>query len=198
MPVAANAKHSLERVLFIESGPRLEGEKALAALYSLGVDRLDLLTCFEDPPQSFDATRGTLLSVHSPQARADRNAFIRELCAGPYTSIVVLWVGSGVLRNWTLAIGARSFKRLLLLDRDGELARMRGSFGKALLKTVTKPLAPIQNASVELDWDVSDSILSRAGEVALAPFQLGYLILFTARMHAIRFLRMLFRQVPHS
>jgi hypothetical protein len=51
---------------------------------------------------------------------------------------------------------------------------------------------------MDLHWDISDSVLMRTGEIALAPFQLGYLVLFTVKAHATRWLRVAMRRVPES
>jgi hypothetical protein len=184
----------LGTVLLIESGPRAEGEKAIAYLYECGAKELDILTCFPDAPKSFHADRGALISVHSQEARTNRKAFVRDLCSRPYNSVVVLTVGSGVLRNWKLVIAFRTFKRLVLLDRDLEFVSLRRCGWKTLVRFLVNSTAPIRNA--DIPWDMSDSVLARACEIAVAPFQLGYLVLYTISAHLGRLLRIATRRVP--
>lgn len=190
------AKPHLQKVLLIESGPRETGEKAVSELYRLGVEQLDVLTCYAGPPEAFDATRGESLSIHSDEAHGNRGLFISNLCARPYTSVVVMWVGSGVLRKWAVVIGGRTLRRLSIMDCDIELVPVRASAWRPLLLAAGKAINPLSN--VDLQWGLSDSLLSRAVEVLLAPFQFGFLLAFTAWVHIRRFLRLSLRHMPHS
>lgn len=178
----------MESVLLIESAPRETGEKAVLDLYARGVGRLDILTCFPEAPDAFDHSRGKVLSVHSEQARGKRSAFVQGLCGGQYTSVVILWTGSAILRNWSLAVAARTSKRLQVMDRDLILVPVRLRYAKALAAAFVKPLTP------DINTDALDPLITRALEVMLAPFLLGYLCLFTVHAHLRRSLLLAFRR----
>ncbi len=194
--MAAVSDDRLKSVLFIESGPRDAGERAIARIYECAAGRLDVLTCFRESPKQFDPSRGSLLSVHSTEARANRGAFVRSLCSRPYTAIVILCVGSGVLRLWALAIGARTLGRVLLLDGELDELTLHRSLRRAIGQAIWRQLAPVRN--VDLHWDRLDSALIRGWELLLAPFQLGYLALFTLKTHLARRLRVALKKVPES
>jgi hypothetical protein len=186
--------NGLERVLLIESGPRSLGEKALNALYEQGVRRLDILTCYEGIPEGFDPQRGEVISVHGPEARAGRFAFIQTLCARPYSSVAILAVGSRVLRPWKWAVVFRSLSRLLLVDEQMKVFPVAPATTRQMCALMARRLTPARHRN----WGLPEAMLTRACELLLTPFEMVYLVLYTAKVHTARRLRLALRQVPHS
>ena len=166
---------SLDRVLLIESGPRELTEKALSTLYTRAPSRLDLLTCYDRPPKSFDPDRGTVYSVHAAEAVAHRRRFAEKLARHPYTAVAVLAAGSPVLAKWKWLIVLRTRASVVVLDKNAELL----PFSVARAKAVA---------------DIFVQSFSRAAvtgfQLLLAPFAIAYLVLFTLAIHLRRWLRL--------
>jgi hypothetical protein len=176
------AQPSFERILLIESGPRESGDKALRFLY--GVKRaaqIDLLTCFSTAPDSFDAARGCVYSVHDREVVANRSRFIGKLARNPYTLVAVLCTGSPILQRWKWAIALRTSARLILMNEEANY--------------FTADVWNLETARLMLLKRLSDRATALAGLSGLlswifASFTVGYLCLYTGMVHLRRWTRL--------
>jgi hypothetical protein len=172
----------LRRVLVIESGPREAAELTLARFAALPY--CDVLTCYKTAPEAFDAARGTLFSVHQPDALANRRAFAKKLAHGPYDAIAILCPGSGVLAKWKWMIAAETRARLIIADEYGEWFFV--SFHN-LPQLAVLLIRRSNLASLPL-------LLLAVAKLILAPFVIGYLLLYTLVVHLRRMLRLAVRR----
>jgi hypothetical protein len=168
----------VRRLLIVESGPREVAELALARFADL--PSCDVLTCYSTAPAAFDAARGTLFSVHQPDAVANRRAFANKLAHGPYDAIAILCPGSGVLAKWKWTITAQTKARLIIIDEFGDWFFV--SFFN-LPQLAVLLIRRSNLASLPL-------LLLAAVKLILAPFVVLYLLLYTALVHLRRLLRL--------
>lgn len=178
----ASVSEAPRRVLLIESAPREAADLALSRLYSSPQTQLvDVLSCYAEPPKSFDPACGSAYFVYSSEAVSNRWDFIRKLSSGPYDTIAMVSTGSAVLRNWKWAIAFQTRARLLLIDEAGELIpftiRDAGSLWRIILYR-----SNVASAA---------TLVLRAMRLLNMPFVILYLCLFTLFVHARRWLRLL-------
>ncbi len=168
------------KVLLVESCSREEGERALRSVCDLPeISALDLLTCYPDAPRQFDASKGTLHSVHQPDAVADRNAFARRLAAGGYDAIVVPCTGSGVLAKWKWNIVARTGSPVVVYD-EGELFYADVHHRSALAALLAR----------RLNLGSLPHALFAGLKLLAIPFTILFLICFTVDVHVRRWWRL--------
>ncbi len=181
---AARSQPSFASILLIESGPRSVTEKFLPFLYnSRNPHRLDVLTCYSTPPAAFDFERGAVYSVHDPDARQDRSGFIRRLSTGPYSVLAMLCTGSPILSRWKWMLALRSSARIIVVNEGAQY------FGLDIWNLHTLRLMVFRRLNPFADY-TRESLIAALGSalagVFLAPFTLGYLLLYTAALHLRR------------
>ena len=174
----------LRRILLIESGPRETGELVLSRLFASGDNnasllQCDVLTCYASGPSAFDPTRGTLLSVHAPEATTNRRAYVNKLASHPYDAVFILCLGSGVLAKWKWAIAAKSKSRLAIADEFGDWFFV--SF-QNLGQLAVLALRRSNLASLPL-------LLIAVAKILIAPFLITYLVLYAIGVHTRRWVR---------
>lgn len=183
----ARAQPSFDRILLIESGPRTVTERILPFLYTVKNARhVDVLTCFDSPPDSFDFDRGVVYSVHDEEARRNRGAFIKKLASAPYTVLGLLCTGSPILEKWKWMLAFRSSARLIIVNEEARYFGLEIWNIKTARLMLFKRLNPFADYSPE---GLMQSIGSNVGGLLLAPFTVTYLLLYTAAVHARRWFR---------
>jgi hypothetical protein len=171
-----------DRILFIESGERDTAEQILARLYTApGIERVDVLTCLDTRPEQFDSARGTLYSVHAPEAVASRRAFVDRMARGPYSAIAIVCSGSGILEKWKWAIALRTRAKVVIADEHANLFPLDYEHRDELLTLLSTRITP--------DFGFLGELARLAGEFIVMPFTIAYLILFTIFVHLRRKLR---------
>src|ERR1700750_3377296 len=91
----------LHRVLLLESGSRSAAARFIEHLYgSAETQSLDVLTCYNEPPQTFDSSRGRVLYTHHSQGRSARRRLYRELSPANYCAVCVLGTGDNIMPRW--------------------------------------------------------------------------------------------------
>jgi hypothetical protein len=168
----------LRRILLIESGPRETGELLLARLPS--TLQCDVLTCYTTAPTAFDASRGTLLTVHTTEATTNRRAYVNKLASGSYDAIFILCPGSGVLAKWKWAIALKTKARLVIADEYGEwfFVSFQNLSQLAVLLVRRSNLASFP------------LLLAAIAKLFIAPFVIAFLALYAAAVHLRRWIRM--------
>ncbi len=103
-----------ERVLVIESGPRELTEKFLKRLYQTHwIEHVDLVTCYAEPPVSFDARRGVVYSIH-------KSRWLSRLSRSRYTLLAMFCAGSPVLNKWKWVIALRVRRKILMINEHAD------------------------------------------------------------------------------
>lgn len=167
----------LRRVLLIESGTRQEGVRLLRHLYESGEGiQVDLLTCYPDPLEEFQSSRGKVFLVTDPAIARYRRQFIRTLMATPYDTVAVLHTGSAVLRKW---------KRIIMLLTRAKVMVMKEGANFIFLDYGCLP-----NSRVNVPHFRPHHMarLHLLGEVLFMPLTISYLLLYAAAAHLRRLL----------
>jgi hypothetical protein len=182
------AQPSFDHILLIESGQRRVVEQILPYLYGeKNARRVDLLTCYSGSPSTFDANRGTVFSVHDPEARRNRRAFIRKLSGGSYDLVALLCTGSPILEKWKWTIALLTPARLILVNESAKY------FGLDIWNLRTARLMLFKRLNPFADADMgsfAETVITSLIDLLLTPFVVGYLLLTTAVIHLCRLFRM--------
>lgn len=166
------------RVLLVESGARAISEKVLSSFYDRhSAERIDLLTCFEGAPQPFRDGRILRTTDYS-----GRRTLLRELWAARYNVVAIVCSGEPYLFRYKCAIAALLPAKVLVINENGDYFWLdRGS-----LRILRKLLA--------VRTGLSGESAARTLALILAfPFTLAFLLLFAARVHLMRSLRLLLK-----
>lgn len=183
----ARAQPSFESVLLIESGPRTVTDRFLPYLYTVKTAaRVDVLTCFDKPPASFDFNRGVVCSVHDPEARANRGAFIRNLSSGPYTVVALLCTGSPILEKWKWVLAYRSPARLIAVNEEARYFGLEIWNHRSMRLMLFKRLNPFADYTRD---SLAAIVFTFLAGIFIAPFTIAFLLLCTARLHLVAWLR---------
>ncbi|MBV9265114.1 MAG: hypothetical protein JO061_02985 [Acidobacteriaceae bacterium] len=179
----ARAQPNFSKVLLVESGPRDVCEQVLRLLYTQKTPaQLDLLTCYPTPPAAFLPHCGTVYSVHDRAVRENRSRFIAKLASAGYGVLAIVCAGSPVLQKWKWALALRSPARIVIFNE------YMGYFSVDIwnLRSAEKMLAKRLNPFEGKDWDLHEALLAAAATLAVAPFTLAYLAIYSARTHLRR------------
>jgi hypothetical protein len=170
---------AMDSVLFIESGSRALAERFLTHLYtSHPAQRVDVLTCYEGAPSSFDPSRGTVISIHSASGFSGRRQLITALARNGYSVVSILCSGEPIMTRWKWALALRVPAKLLVVNENVDYFWFdRGNFGsmRAMVKhrfgmhTVSSPQLAIS--------------------ALLFPFIFLYLLAYAGWIHTRRLLR---------
>jgi len=167
---------SFQRILLIESGPREIAEQVLQYLYGAKApSQLDVLTCYDRPPESFDFGRGVVYSVHDREVVENRGRFIRKLSSAPYTLLAVMCTGSSILEKWKWLIAARTKARLVVFNESVRY------FGLDIWN--------IRSAEEMIFHRLGRRLAGFSVGLLIAPFTLAYLVASTLWIHFRRWLR---------
>lgn len=181
------AQPSFDSVLLIESGPRKVTEEFLPFLYTVkGAARVDVLTCYANPPAAFDFDRGVVYSVHDRDARDNRGAFIRQLASNPYTVLGLLCTGSPILLKWKWALAFRSSARLIAVNEEAKYFGLEVWNHRSMRRMLFQRLNPFADYTRE---SLLGTLIAVLAGVFLAPFTIAYLLLYTAALHLRRWFR---------
>ncbi len=170
---------AMDSVLFIESGSRGLAERFLTHLYtSHPAQRVDVLTCYEGAPSSFDPSRGSVISIHSAGGFSGRRQLITGLAHNGYSVVGILCSGEPIMTRWKWAVALRVPAKLLVVNENVDYFWFdRGNFGsmRAMVKhrfgmhTVSSPQLAIS--------------------AILFPFVFLYLLAYAGWIHTRRLLR---------
>lgn len=166
-----------QRVLLIESGARPTADQFLRYVYQLNPNsQVDVLTCFDTPPETFQNQRGQMFVVTDPAIAGNRQQFLRSVASKPYDVVALLHTGSGILRKWKWAITLLTRAKIVLVPADQGLTFL--DYGRFLQFHVNVPrLRREQVTRFRL-----------AGEVLLMPFVISYLLIYAGSVHLRRLL----------
>jgi hypothetical protein len=175
--ILQRAHPSFERVLVIESGPRDITEKFLRHVYDAhGCRQLDLLTCYDTAPESFDAGRGNFICVTNPEIATKRTRTAVAIGRSRYNIVATLCTGSPVLRNWKLLIALLTPAKLVLVNEHGDYFLFDYWHRNAAQSMLLRRL------------DVAGALrLELVGEIVWFPVTVAYLASYAALLHAKRF-----------
>ena len=107
-----------ERVLLVESGLRSAAELFLQDLYRDDrLTRVDVLTCYGSPPQSFDSTKGQVFFTHQTQSRSE---LFRQLRQANYSATCLLCTGDDIMTKWKWAIALRVPAKVMIVNESAD------------------------------------------------------------------------------
>jgi hypothetical protein len=180
----ARAQPSFERILLVESAPRKVMEETLRYLY-LTKDpvQLDVLTCYDSPPDSFDFDRGVVYSVNDPEARENRGKFIRGLLAPSYTILGVMCTGTPILQKWKWVLAFRTSARLVVVNEEARYFGLDVWNLKTARLMLLKRLNPFADSAF---GSLAEAGAASLADILLVPFTVAYLLLCTAAIHLRR------------
>lgn len=169
----------MERVLLVESGSRAIAERFLTHLYATHpAHRVDVLTCYAGAPSSFDATRGSVISIHNAAEFAGRLQLIAGLARNGYNVVSVLCSGESIMTRWKWTVALRVPAKLLIVNENvdyfwfdcGNMSNMRAMLKHRFgVHTVSSPQLAVSTV--------------------LFPFILLYLLAYAGWIHTRRLLR---------
>ncbi len=165
-----------QRVLLIESGSRLAANQFLQYVYEFNpTSQVDVLTCFDTPPEAFQRRRGQTFNVTDPAIAGNRQQFLRSVAFTPYDVVAMLHTGSGTLRKWKWAIALLTRAKIALIPEDRGFAFV--DYGRLQFHVNVPRLRREQVNHLRL-----------TGEVLLMPFVVLYLLLYAGSVHFRRLL----------
>ncbi len=168
-----------DRVLLIESGSRSLFENFLPAFYQKHGPRIaDLVTCYPGQPDAFQPSRGKVYRVTEYSGRSGRRRLYRELTRRKHEIAVVICSGEPIMTKWKWVLAARLPVKVLVLNENGDYFWLDWGSGR-ILKSFILYRAGLSGAGA----------VSTLGRLAVFPFTLSYLILYTAFVHARRRIR---------
>ncbi len=183
----ARAQPSFHAILLIESGPRKVTEQILRYLYTEKcAAQIDVLTCFEGPPENFDTARGTLYSVNEPEVRAQRRAFISKLARKPYTIVALLCTGSPILQRWKWILAIRSGARLIVVNEEARYFGLEVWNHRSIRLMLYKRLNPFEDHTRE---SLAAILFTFLMSILVAPFTITYLLFYTSALNLRALLR---------
>jgi hypothetical protein len=166
----------LNRVLFIESGSRSIFENVLPRLYPEGSNmRADLITCYPGRPAAFRARQGVVWRVTDYAGPHARSLLLRQLAANRYRVAVMICSGEPIMTKWKWMLAARLPVKVLVVNENCDYFWLDyGSW--RIIRHFILYRAGLSGASA----------VSTCGRLALFPFTIAYLLLYTAMVHLRR------------
>ena len=165
-------------MLVIESGPRPLTEEFLAHVYQVQRSRhVDLLTCFEGVPATFQMSRGAVYRTDDAATRANRRRLLNMLSRAPYTAVAIFCTGSPILAKWKWMIALRTRAKVVIVNEHA------GFFALDFQHRHTAKLMLSQRLHI------AGMDLRIVPELLLVPFTITYLVLYAAAVHGRRLLR---------
>lgn len=169
------------RVLLIESGSRALFEDLLPSLYKSRGPRmvLDLVTCYAGQPAALQPGRGRVYRVTDYAGRRGRRRLYKELKARNHDIAVVICSGEPIMTKWKWMLAARLPVKVLVLNENGDYFWLDSGSWR-IIRSFVLYRAGLSGAGA----------VSTLGRLAVFPFTLGYLILYTAFVHTRRRIRL--------
>jgi hypothetical protein len=168
------------RVLLIESGPRDLCQRLIPRLRTaLGASvPIDVLTCLPDNPEGLgdDAIAWRTLDAASA---SERWALLRTLRGERHPVVAMLCADDAIMGPWRFALLLMLRAKFLIVNENADFFWLdRGNAGTTLKFLLTR-------------MGLRDPFAARTlARLAVFPFTLAYLLLFAARVHIRRALRL--------
>ncbi len=166
-----------ERVLLVESGLRSAADLFLQDLYQdERLTRVDVLTCYGSPPQSFDPAKGQVFFTHQTQSRS---ALFRQLSRSGYSATCLLCTGDDIMTKWKWAVALQVPAKVMIVNESADTFWLDRGHLRELKQMAHDRVGITRLMLVRLLWQ------------ALAfPFILLFLSSFAAAVHLRRWWRM--------
>ena len=172
----------LRHVLLIESGARDAAGKFLAEVYGLAEnERVDVLTCYRNAPDAFDASRGRIFFTHDAQ-NGGRSKLFQTLSQSGYSAICMLCTGDSIMTKWKWAAAARIPAKVMIVNENADSfwldrGHMRDLRNLLIERSGLKELTPLRTLAHAIAF----------------PFTLAIVLSFAGYMKSRRALRGLTR-----
>jgi hypothetical protein len=109
----------LDRMVLVESGPREIFEKLLPSLYP-HCPAIDLVTCFNGAPPTFQHDRGNVYQVGDYQGKDGRARLYAELRSREHSAIGIICADLPIMTKWKWALTANVPAKLFVVNENGD------------------------------------------------------------------------------
>ena len=168
-----------ERVLFLESGSRAAAARFLEEFYrEEQPGRVDVLTCYEKPPLTFDAARGEAFFTHQAQTSETRRQLFARFQEADYTAVCILCTGDDIMTRWKWMAALRVPAKVLIVNESADTFWLDRGHWRYLAR-----MADERSGLSEL------ALLRLLGQTLVFPFTFLFLLCFAAGVHLRKFLR---------
>jgi len=170
----------VDSILLVESGSRGVLEKVVPGLrqtWGAGV-RIDLVSCYANLPQGFDAATTSVYRVSDYRGREGRRKLYRELRGRHYSLMGIVCSEEPLMLKWKWALTARVPAKVFVINENGDyfwLDRMH--------------LKPIRNFVLLRAGLAGSGAVRTLARVVSFPFTLLFLLLYATTVHTRRALR---------
>ncbi len=171
---------SFDRVLLVESGSRRIFDEFLPGLPALFGEpaAMDLVTCYPGEPAGYRREAGRVYRVTDYSGRAGRRRLYRELAARGYRVAVIICSGEPIMMKWKWALAVRLPVKVLVVNENSDCFWL--DWGN--WRTISRFVAFRSGFS-------GAGAVRMLARVAVFPFTLAYLLLYTAMVHIRRHIR---------
>jgi len=165
-----------DRLVLIESGSRHILESLIPRLRANhGAEQMDLVTCYAGDPRHFDPENGKVFRVTGYVGRAARKRLYTELLEREHTIGVIVCSGEPIMTKWKWMLAARLPVKFLIVNENADYFWCdRGNW-----KTIRHFFL------FRAGLTGAGAVRTVAG-IALFPFTLAYLLIYTAFEHLKR------------
>jgi hypothetical protein len=139
---------------------------------------VDVLTCYNSAPASFDAARGHVFYTHDAKGSAARNQLLKEFASSGYSALCVLCTGDDIMTKWKWIAALRVPAKVLIVNENADSFWLdRGHY---------RDLGHMADERLGLS---RLELLRFVYQIVAFPFTLLILIAFAAWVHTRRLLR---------
>lgn len=164
----------LNNLILVESGDRAVLEKLLPSLYT-HCPYIDVVTCFAGPPVHFVAERGRIYNIAEYGGREGRKRLYAELWAKHYSAVGIVCADQPIMTKWKWAIASSLPGKLFIVNENVDYFWV----DRENWKTVGR------FALFRAGLSGADAVRTLT-QLAVFPFTVLYLMLYTAWVHARR------------
>jgi hypothetical protein len=165
-----------DRLVLIESGSRHILENLIPRLRAKhGATQMDLVTCYAGNPRNFDPECGSVFRVTDYVGGPARKRLYRELLDREHTIGVILCSGEPIMTKWKWMLAARLPIKFLIVNENGDYFWCDRSNWRTIRHFFL----------FRAGLTGSGAVRTIAG-IALFPFTLAYLLVYTAFIHLKR------------
>jgi hypothetical protein len=169
----------LDRVLIVESGSRTAADRYIAHLYqNEPITKLDVLTCYNAGPLSFNPSKGELYYTHHAASSSGRAQLFKTLATSGYSAVCILCTGDPIMTKWKWMAALRIPAKIMIVNENADSFWLDRGYHRDLWHMIDERLGLSQLALLRIVYQI----------VAL-PFTLAVLLSFAAWAHGRRLLR---------
>lgn len=164
------------KILFVESGSRSVSENWIDRIRGRYPDAaIDLITCFEGAPSTFDSAHGSIVLVHNYRTQESRDRLIQELRLKNYDMIGIVCSAEPIMTRWKWFIAWKVPVKVFIVNENADWFWLdRGNL--STIKTFVSFRAGMSGSGA----------LRQPLRLLFFPFILSYLAAYAAYIHLRR------------